>query len=439
MMKYAHLFAELYNTPHMIHPGKAEVLESVLRGYALDNPPAIDAAVEYRRDEQAHAKPYELTNAGVAVIPVIGALRNRVSGMSALSGMAGYQRLSARLEQAAHDGDVKAIMLDTDSPGGGVAGLYQLTDKLREIGQMKPVWAHSNEAMFSAAYAIGVATHRIVGAKTSDVGSIGVIAMLAEQTGWDKKTGVKYHTVFAGARKNDFNPHESIKTEALERLQVEVDHMYGLFVAHVAEGRPMTEQAIRDTEAGTFNASDARDIGLLDDIMNFEDAVHELEAHAANGSRIVSISQHQAANTERGETTMSEKNTDATFTQTDIDAARQSGEKAGLAAGIKQGATQERERVTAILNHDNAEGRAAQAQTIATTTDLSAEQAGALLASMPVAQLDAVASGASQFGKVMRELNPDLGADAGESEGDDDAETINRMVKRNHAQHGAVQ
>ena len=55
------------------------------------------------------------------------------------------------------------------------------------------------------------------------------------------------------------------------------------------------------------------------------------------------------------------------------------------AAGHKAGAAAERERVAAILTHAEADGRSATAQTLALETDMSAEQAGKVLASTPKA------------------------------------------------------
>lgn len=70
---------------------------------------------------------------------------------------------------------------------------------------------------------------------------------------------------------------------------------------------------------------------------------------------------------------------ESTFTQADIDRAREE----ARAEGVTAGAEQERQRIAGILQHEEAEGRTQQAITMALETDLSAEQAGKLLASAP--------------------------------------------------------
>lgn len=66
---------------------------------------------------------------------------------------------------------------------------------------------------------------------------------------------------------------------------------------------------------------------------------------------------------------------DQTFTASDVAAAKDE--------GIKAGAEQATTRIKTILTCDEAEGRGAQAQTIALSTSMSAEEAAALLAASP--------------------------------------------------------
>jgi len=113
--RYPHLAAKIYNTPLMLHPEKAEVIEAVLRGHALGAPPAVEAAL-YR--DAAERKSYAVSAGGVAMIPITGTLVNRASGMDALSGLSSYQTLGAQLHAALQDPAVGAVVLAVDSPGG---------------------------------------------------------------------------------------------------------------------------------------------------------------------------------------------------------------------------------------------------------------------------------------------------------------------------------
>ncbi|MDO3525120.1 S49 family peptidase, partial [Ralstonia pseudosolanacearum] len=99
-----------------------------------------------------------------------------------------------------------------------------------------------------------------------------------DQSVKDAKDGVRYTAVFAGARKNDLNPHEPITDEAQAQLQAEVSRIYGLFVATVARYRGVTAEEVSATEAGLFFGQDAVTAGLADAVGTFDDALAQLTA-----------------------------------------------------------------------------------------------------------------------------------------------------------------
>ena len=66
--------------------------------------------------------------------------------------------------------------------------------------------------------------------RTVGVGSVGVIALHLDQTGFDEKAGRKYTAIYPGARKNDFNPHGALSGSAKDELQSEIDRLYDMFV-----------------------------------------------------------------------------------------------------------------------------------------------------------------------------------------------------------------
>ena len=100
-----------------------------------------------------------------------------------------------------------------------------------------PCYAIANDEAFSAAYALASSAQRLFVTRTGGVGSIGVIAVHMDQSGWDEKMGRKYTAVYAGARKNDFSTHQPLSDDARANLQGEVDRLYEMFVASVARNR----------------------------------------------------------------------------------------------------------------------------------------------------------------------------------------------------------
>lgn len=262
-----HMAARLFGAPLMIHRPKLEVILAVL-GPRIGLP---QAAVPSDAIPDRVATPSGAT--GIAVLPVYGTLVRRTVGLEAESGLASYQGVATMLDAAVADPNVAAILLDIDSAGGESGGVFDLADRVHAATKVKPVWALANDMAFSAAYAIGSAASRLIVTRTGGVGSIGVIAMHADQSVKDAKDGVRYTAVFAGARKNDLNPHEPISDEAHAFLKTEVGRVYDLFVDTVARHRNLSADAVRATEAGIYFGADAVAAGLADAVGTFDDVL----------------------------------------------------------------------------------------------------------------------------------------------------------------------
>jgi capsid assembly protease len=263
-----HMAARLFGAPLMIHRPKLEVILAVLGPRIGLAQSAVPANTITPRTAPTGAT-------GIAVLPIYGTLVRRTVGLEAESGMASYQELATMLDTAVADPNVAAILLDIDSAGGESGGVFDLADRVAAAAKRKPVWALANDMAFSAAYAIGSAASRFIVTRTGGVGSIGVIAMHADQSVKDAKDGVRYTTVFAGARKNDLNPHEPISDEAHAFLKNEVERVYGLFVETVSRNRGVSADAVRATEASIYYGADAVAAGLADAVGTFDDVLAE--------------------------------------------------------------------------------------------------------------------------------------------------------------------
>jgi signal peptide peptidase SppA len=216
------------------------------------------------------------SNARIAVVPILGPMVKRGSFLDALFGFGNYEDVQARVDAAAADPSIDAILFEIDSPGGEAAGAFDLADKIYAVRGSKPVWAIANDSAFSAAYAIGSAADKLFLTRTGGVGSIGVLAAHVDQSGYDEKQGVKVTTITAGARKNDFNAHEPLSEDAAGFLQAEVNRLYGLFVDTVARNRSLSADTVRATEAALFFGDDAVKAGLADGVSTVESTIRAL-------------------------------------------------------------------------------------------------------------------------------------------------------------------
>lgn len=277
MFDLPHIAARLYETPLLIFHAKLEsiraVLEPRLTGENLSNFKPL-----------ASQQPaMQITDAGIAVLPVMGTLVRRTSAMSAACGLTSYHGLAEMAEDAFTNPAVAGVLMDIDSCGGEAAGLFDLVAELRSMADAtgKPLWAVANEMALSAAYGIACAADKIWIPQTAEVGSIGVVALHVDESKADEKAGLSYTYIHAGAHKVDGNPHEPLSDEAKNRLQKDVDGIYAQFVALVAKRRSCSLDAIQNTEAGIFRGGDAIVAGLADSVGTLRQAHDALAEHTS--------------------------------------------------------------------------------------------------------------------------------------------------------------
>ena len=283
MTMLPHIASRVLDTPLAIGQAKLEAILAVIGPrIGIEAPaPAVMNGDGRRRGANL------VTPEGIAVIPVFGTLVKRAGAIEAASGLTSYGHLEDRIMDAATDPAVRAVLLDVDSPGGEAAGVFDLSDLVFEARSLKPVWAVADEEAFSGAYAIASAAERLFVPRTGGLGSIGVVAVHVDRSARDAMEGFRTTTVYAGARKNDFNPHETLKDGARRTLQTEVDRVYRLFVDTVARNRGLTASAVRATEARLFFGEDAVAAGLADEVGTLRDAIASLAATLAQPQTIV--------------------------------------------------------------------------------------------------------------------------------------------------------
>ena len=244
------MIQKLMNKPLLLSP---QVLESI-------------NAVEWLPIETATLLNYELQN-GVAVIPIHGLLTKRTELFSSLMGTISYDDIFSAISDSIEDEKVERILLDIDSPGGEVGGLFDLVDFIYDIRECKPIFSVANDYACSAAYAIASATSHIFVNRTSCVGSVGVIATHLDVSEADKKAGLKYTTIFAGEKKNDLSPHEPLSKSAITDLQEEVNRLNDIFIKTVAKNRYLSEEDVRNMQAATYFGENAVKSGLADELI----------------------------------------------------------------------------------------------------------------------------------------------------------------------------
>ena len=274
-----HIAARVFNTPLMLHPAKAEVIaQSLADRFGIVSVEQVNAGPFAVADfAKAADRSTQLDRIGpVAVIEVRGTLVQRTGSLQPYSGMTGYDGLREQLDRALHDPNVRAIAFDIDSPGGEVAGCFDLVDAIYEARGIKPLWAILDESAYSAAYAIASACDTITMPRTGGAGSVGVITMHADFSRAIANAGVQVSVITHGAQKADGMPELPLSASARNAMQQQIDVLGELFVETVARNRSLAPGKVRALQAGTFLGAQAIETGLVDNLAPPDQALSAL-------------------------------------------------------------------------------------------------------------------------------------------------------------------
>jgi signal peptide peptidase SppA len=263
-----------FNSPLALWPGHTSALLEMLR-----HPQASIRAATVLEVLQVEAQSldmkenvlrlYELIN-GVAIIPIRGVL---VHGASYWCwDETEYGAIWEKIAMAVGDPEVRAVALHVNSPGGEVAGCFDLAEKIYQVRDAKPIVAILDECAYSAAYALASSADKIVVPATGGTGSIGVITMHVDMTKMLEQFGIKVSTIQFGERKSDSYPTTPLSDEARARFQADIDVMGEMFVDLVARNRGLAASKVRATEAGCFLGAAGVDQGLADGVMPPDEA-----------------------------------------------------------------------------------------------------------------------------------------------------------------------
>ncbi len=195
--------------------------------------------------------------------------------------------------------NIKAVLLDVDSPGGGVAASQELADSIDELSEAgKPVVTSVQSVGASGAYYAAVSSDTIVANPGSLVGSIGVVMQFFQAQELMDTVGLEYHVVKSGEFKDLGSPFRDFEQRERELLQNLVLDVYDQFIEHILEHRSNLEEgelrAIADGRI--FSGRQALDEGLIDEVGGRSEAMDILRkaADLDEDPRTVDLSRRQS-------------------------------------------------------------------------------------------------------------------------------------------------
>ncbi len=215
----------------------------------------------------------------IYVIPVNGVLVRQQddSFWSSGDGTVSAEELIESLKDAEQNPDVKAIILDMDTPGGEVVAADEVYRAVKQCS--KPVVVMMNSLAASGGYYIACGADKIVAHNMTMTGSIGVIMETYNYAGLLDKIGVKPQIYTSGKMKAMLNGSGALPTEEQTKIvQNLIMEVYQEFARIVSENRQIPMEQITGGIIGDgriFSGQQAAELKLVDRIGYFDDAVEE--------------------------------------------------------------------------------------------------------------------------------------------------------------------
>ncbi len=360
-------------TPWLIEQGALETIFEIAQRKT-----DLEAALKERGEPLDNTHKVEMRG-GVAIIPIKGALIPYGNVFSEVSGAYSVEMLMQDLAVAENNPDVRSVILMMHTPGGHTTLINEFANMIAAFP--KPIVSYVVGNAASAGYWLASASDRIIVDATAMVGSIGVVMGM--------QSADKNAIEFVSSHAKDKRP--DVSTDAGKAVvQGIVDDMEQVFIESVMNFRGMSREQITALRGGVVIGAKAVEQGFADEVGSLESVILQLNM---------------------------ENPMDLSTLKADYPDVYQAAFNAGAAsvdvvAASKQAVTAEHDRISAILNHDEAKGRDAQAKAFAFETDMDAETVGKLLAAAPITAQDANAGG-NEFKKHMDAMgNPRVGADS---------------------------
>lgn len=226
--------------------------------------------VDYYQYLTTMAPNFNLANDDIAVVVASGAIMDG----SQPRGTVGGDTIAALLRQARTDDKVKAVVLRVDSPGGSAFAsevIRNEVDALKEAG--KPVVVSMSSLAASGGYWISMSADSIVAQPTTLTGSIGIFSVITTFEKGLNKLGI-YTDGIGTSPFSDVGITTGLSDGAAEAFQMGIEHGYSRFIGLVSQSRDIPLQQVDDIAQGrVWTGQDALNLGLIDKIGDFDDAV----------------------------------------------------------------------------------------------------------------------------------------------------------------------
>ena len=196
-----------------------------------------------------------------------GALLPHVARVTVSGVITDDRKMNELIDKVAKATQVKAVILDINSPGGTTTGGEAMYDAVRRLAEKKPVVAVCGTLATSAAYIVALATDRIFVYGNTITGSVGVIFQWAEVTELLHTLGIKVEEVKSGPLKAVPSPFEPADEKARALTEEMVQEAKLWFIDLVSKRRNIDATSVPGlTDGRIYSGRQAVELKLVDAI-----------------------------------------------------------------------------------------------------------------------------------------------------------------------------
>jgi protease-4 len=226
-------------------------------------------------------------DARIGVIYIDGEITGSRGDGGLLEAGAGGPSIMEQLQEVRQDDSIKAVLLRINSPGGSAATSQEIGDEIDKVkAKGKIVVVSMGDVAASGGYWIAAKADKIMANPATMTGSIGVIMETMNIQGLYNKIGVTPQTVKSGVYKDIGSPNRPLTDAERGILQGMVNDIFNQFVDVVAKGRKMDkEKVLKLADGQIFTGKQAQELGLVDELGNYYDAITLTKKMAKLGDR----------------------------------------------------------------------------------------------------------------------------------------------------------
>lgn len=228
----------------------------------------------------------ESLSGNVAMIPIHGEISGSDDSSSFLETTTSSQDTVELIEKADKNPNIKAIILEINSPGGSAVASEEIADAVKKTNKTAVAWIR--EVGASGAYWVASSADYVVANRASITGSIGVIASYLEFPGLLERYNITYEQLISGKYKDIGSPFKKMTPDERVIFQQSLDEIKDYFAGEVAKNRNLNKKDIDKIANGLFYlGSQAKELGLVDELGGKDEVIKYIEKKEGIKAEIV--------------------------------------------------------------------------------------------------------------------------------------------------------